>query len=451
MKLKKKTLISLSIVVGIAVLATTAVAGAVADTAYTQLKDAVKTTSAAVAKGAGNYTQSTEMTLSDNGTVLFAMKSSQKTGGGGYESWQLSTLGTGSPVLTYTYNDTTQNIWYDSASDTYYVNKYMSPVGTEKDRLAGGPVDTVYNVDDPLAGDNVKDIERIVDAFVGNLKDYVSVTTLADGSKVFAGSLSEAQIPALVNAIASFATKQYLTSSGVVRPVAMPGVMYDSAGNAIEKGLVDPSGTDNQYGLPTLTGDIFVRSVTGTAKTLPDGVLTDVEFSAILSGTDDQGVAHDLTLDVHIAMSDIGTTVVAAPDLTGKKVQVSTSDPGTVDNLLTDRFVGTYRNDIVAQKDGKFVKIGQRFIEVSSITADTVVGKYYEVYADGTTDVVPLAFDFSAANYGNYNVEFTYVDRAGNSQQGYLYFDPTTASVNFQEVMTERSPMFNTVFPMVFD
>src|SRR5512137_2227744 len=98
MKLKKKTLISLSIVVGIAVLATTAVAGAVADTAYTQLKEAVKATSAAVAASSGNYTQSTEMTLSDNGTVLYKMSSSQKTGGGGYESWQLATLGTRAPV-----------------------------------------------------------------------------------------------------------------------------------------------------------------------------------------------------------------------------------------------------------------------------------------------------------------------------------------------------------------
>jgi hypothetical protein len=301
----------------------------------------------------------------------------------------------------------------------------------------------------------MKDIERIVDAFVGNLKDYVSVSVRADGSKVFTGSLSEAQIPALVNAIASYATKQYLTQSGVVRPVGMPGVAYDSAGTAIEPSKVDPSvydtTADNRFGLPTLTGDIFVRSVSGTATTLPDGVLTDVDLAVVLSGTDDQGAPHDLSLSVHVTMSAIGTTVVAAPDLTGKKVQVSKTDPGITENQLTDRFVGTYRNDIVALRDGKYVRIGQRFIEITSITADTVVGRYYEVYADGESDFAPLAFDFTTPNMGYYSIDFSYTDRAGTMQQGNMYFDPTTVSVNFQEIMTEKSPLFNSVFPMVFD
>jgi hypothetical protein len=461
MKMKKKTLISLSIVVGIAVLATTAVAGAVADTAYSQLKDAVKATSAAVAAGSGNYTESTEMTLSDNGTVLYRMSSSQKTGGGGYENWQLATLGTGKPTLTYTYNDGTQNIWYDQSSNTYYVNQYTTPIGpdgaiaADKERLAAAAGSTVYNTNDPLANENMKDIERIVDAFVGNLKDYVSVTVKADGSKVFAGSLSEAQIPALVNAIASFATKQYLTQSGVVTPVGMPGVAYDASGNEVRSSgplqTIDPDAIDNQFGLPTLTGDIFVRSVSGTATTLPDGVLTDVDLAVVLSGTDDQGAPHDLSLGVHVTMSAIGTTVVTAPDLTGKKVQVSKTEPGITENQLTDRFVGTYCNDVVSLQDGKYVRIGQRFIEITSITADTVVGKYYEVYDDSASGDVPLAFDFTAPNTGYYSITFSYTDTAGTVQQGSMYFDPTTASVNFQAIMTEKSPLSNSVFPMVFD
>ncbi len=465
MKMKKKTLISLSIVVGIAILATTAVAGAVADTAYTQLKDAVKATSAAVSKSSGNYTESTTMVLSDNGTVLYRMTSSQKTGGGGYESSQLATLGTGTPTLTYSYNDATQNIYYDASSDTYYVNRYTQATRTASgDVKPGGvviPADsTSYNASDPLASQNVKDIERIVDAFVGNLKDYVSVSVGADGSKVFAGSLSEAQIPALVNAVASFATKQYLVSSGVVGSVSSPagGVTYDSAGNAIVPPQVDPStssGTtnpvDNRFGLPTLTGDIFVKSVSGTATTLPDGVLTDVDLSVVLSGTDDQGSAHDLSMSVHVTMSDIGATDVAAPDLTGKKVQVSTSDPSATQNQLTAQFVGTYRNDVVVLKDGKFVKIGQRFIEITSITADAVAGKYYETYVDGTPGVTPLAFDFTAPNTGYYSISFSYADRTGTLQQGSMYFDPTTVSINFQEILTEKSSTFNAVFPMVFD
>jgi len=56
-------------------------------------------------------------------------------------------------------------------------------------------------------------IERIFDALIGNLKEYVVVTEDADGNKEFSGKLSDAQIPAVVNAVIAYAAKKlYLTN-----------------------------------------------------------------------------------------------------------------------------------------------------------------------------------------------------------------------------------------------
>jgi hypothetical protein len=454
MKLKKKALISLSVAVGVAVLATTAVVGAVNESAYTQLKNAVKTTTARVAAEDGNYTQRVEITLKDNGVVLLRTTTSQKTDGIANEQTSVNETKGGKTQTTYNFNNASKNIYYDAYSDTYFVNEWTSPLdetgapyADEKLRMIES---TNYNTQDPLAQETVKDLEKILDAFVGNLKDYVSVTENADGSRTFTGSLSDTQIPALVNAIASFATKQYLTSSGMVQPMA--GAV-DSAGVMIADktdpdGVVVPITSENQYGLPSLTGDIFVKSVSGTATADPDGVLSGGDLSVVLSGTDADGVAHDLSLQMSATMVDIGTTVVTEPDLTGKKVQITKNDPGVVQDKLSAEFTGTYRNDIVAKRDGAFVKIGERTIVIDSITSETVKGSYTETYVDGES-ATPLAFTFEAPNSGYFNINFTYTDTTGAVVGGNMYFDANNASVQFQPM--DGKNVTNSVFPRVFD
>lgn len=458
MKLKKKALISLSVAVGVAVLATTALVGAVNESAYTQLKNAVKTTSAKVAAEDGNFTQNTVVTLMDNGVVLLRTTSSSKAAGSANEQSSVTETKGGTTQTTYSFYNASKNIYYDSYSDTYFVNEWTSPMvgatdasgalyADEKQRLVES---TNYNTQDPLAQENVKDLEKILDAFVGNLKDYVSVTENADGSRTFTGSLSDTQIPALVNAIASFATKQYLTSNGMAQPMTA----VDSTGTMIvdktdPDGVVYPNATENRYGLPSLTGDIFVKSVSGTATTDADGVLTGGDLAVVLSGTDADGVAHDLSLRIQASMTGIGTTVVTEPDLTGKKVQITKNDPGVVQDKLSAEFVGTYRNDIVTKIDGAFAKIGERTIVIESITSETVKGSYTETFNDGVEGYVPLTFTFETPNSGYFNINFTYTDANGTLIGGNMYFDATNASIQFQPM--DSKGVTNSTFPRVFD
>ncbi len=459
MKLKKKALISLSVAVGVAVLATTALVGAVNESAYTQLKNAVKTTSAKVAAEDGNFTQNTVVTLMDNGVVLLRTTSSSKAAGSANEQSSVTETKGGTTQTTYSFYNASKNIYYDSYSDTYFVNEWTSPMVGASDSSGAPLLDakgyavdsaTNYDTQDPLAQENVKDLERILDAFVGNLKDYVSVTENADGSRTFTGSLSDTQIPALINAIASFATKQYLTSNGMAQPmtaVDSTGVMIE--GKTDPDGVVYPNATENRYGLPSLTGDIFVKSVSGTATTDADGVLTGGDLAVVLSGTDADGVAHDLSLRIQASMTGIGTTVVTEPDLTGKKVQITKNDPGVVQDKLTAEFVGTYRNDIVTKIDGAFAKIGERTIVIESITADTVKGSYTETFNDGVEGYVPLTFTFEAPNSGYFNINFTYTDANGTLIGGNMYFDATNASIQFQPM--DSKGVTNSTFPRVFD
>lgn len=445
MRISKKTLTSLAILVGIVVLATTVVVGAVSDTPYAQLKTAVRTTLTEASKTSGNSTAVTTIVLKDNGTVLYRSTESQKSAAGAYEQAQTTQLGTAEPRISYSFSNGRMNIYYDQTTDTYFVNKY-SNVGVMPD--ASGV--TNYGSNDTAVLKNWTDIEKIVDAFVGNLKDYVTVTENADGGKTFAGSLNDAQIPALANALASFATKQYLQSTTYTTGTAP--IAYDSAGNVSK----DPDANSRisaeaPYGLPSLTGDLYIKSVSATATTLPNGVLTDVQASVVLSGTDEDGVVHDLALDLHVAISDMGTTVVSEPDLTGKKVQISESTDPYTENKLTAAFVGTYRNDVVAMVDGVFTKIGTRTIVVESVTDETVTGRYFETYVDGTTHAAPLSFEFSVPNGGYYSINVSYAGRDGITVNSSINFDVMSGTANFYDASSKEAGFGNGVFARVFD
>jgi hypothetical protein len=187
----------------------------------------------------------------------------------------------------------------------------------------------------------------------------------------------------------------------------------------------------------------------GTAKADPDGLLTAATFNIVLSGRDADGQPHDLVLDVNLAMSDIGTTVVNLPDLTGKNVVVSQHDKPSASDRLSAKFAGTYRNDIIAEEDGSFVKIGERTVVIESIDSDQVSGRYYETWHDGS-DNSATAFTFEAPNIDPYGISFTYTNAEGLSGNGSIYFQ---FSGSLQLYLDEwgKYEQTNPNFSLVFD
>jgi hypothetical protein len=442
MRLNKKTLVPLCIILGIIMMASTAFAEVVNRSAYDQLKDAVKTTSARMAAGVNNYTLKTNLVLSGDGVVLMSEVTSQKIDGNKSESSGESIDFQGLKRINYSYSSNTQSIWYNSFDDTYYVNEYQIEGSEDSINWSGNSMSY-----DPLADEHIADLERILDAAVGNLRSYVTVAAQEDGSRIFAGSLSDTQIPALINAVASFATKQFLGSS-------VTGMQTDASyasyrGTAIESDNEKMAGASSINPALNLKGDVFIRQMAGTAKADPDGLLTAATFNIVLSGRDADGQPHDLVLDVNLAMSDIGTTVVNLPDLTGKNVVVSQHDKPSASDRLSAKFAGTYRNDIIVEEDGSFVKIGERTVVIESIDSDQVSGRYYETWHDGS-DNSATAFTFEAPNIDPYGISFTYTNAEGLSGNGSIYFQ---FSGSLQLYLDEwgKYEQTNPNFSLVFD
>jgi len=164
---------------------------------------------------------------------------------------------------SYSYSDKNVNIHKSSDQNVYYINEYTSPreVGSFKN---------------PFKEEEASDVEKIADALVGNLKDYVIVNENSDGSKVLSGSLNESQIPAIINAFVSLQSKNEFGRNN-----------------------------NNENNMPKITKDIFVKEITGKAVVNKDGLIENILGTGELSGKDDSGKEHILSFELSGKLSDI--------------------------------------------------------------------------------------------------------------------------------------------------
>lgn len=418
MKVNKKTVMVLSFCLGLVMFVTTAFADIVSKTGYEQMKDSIKFTAENFSEKLDSFTTQATVTLKDNDKVLMTATNTEK-----YDNKKRATESTNSEEyskgpkrINYSYRDKEGSIWKDSYNDTYYVSNY--PMQSDSKLFAN-----------PFKEDKFSDIEKIIDAFVGNLKDYVVVNEKSDGSKEFSGSLSEGQIPSLVNAVSSFAYKQTFT-----------GMRYDSS---------------NDVSIPQLTSDLYIKDVKGKMVVNKDGIAESFFASGILSGKDKDGVFHDLTLEVLMKTLDINSTTITKPNLDGKKVEKQDNRMPSEDNFISEKLVGKYKNNIIIEKDGKYVKIGERIVEITSAADKHVKGRYYEEYkneyADYGKEKLDLTFDSVSTNFNS--AEFKYTNSTGIEQNGHIYFDMSGGGLNFDipEKSGKPNTMYDSSFSMAFD
>jgi hypothetical protein len=345
MKISKKASTILAFSIGACVFVSTALADMALGSGYDQLKASAKRTSQQLEQGLNNYTLDLDFSLTDNGQTLLHSTSIQKIDNTNQMNENTSTdlNAYGETTNHYSYSDAERNIWKSNSEDKYYVTNYPSDM-TREARKA-------YR--DPFKEKGAAEMEKIVDAVVGNLKDYVQAVDRPEGGKAFSGSLSAAQVPALINAVSSFGVKQMIG---------------------------DQSRMDRKSQLPDIDSDIFVKKVTGSANENGSGLLENVTGTAVLSGKEKNGTEHDITLTVTAKLTGIGTTTVTPPDLTGAKVEETAANgyPG-----FSKMYEGTYKNNIIVVKDGKFVKIGERVLEITQVENNKVSGRYSETVKPG--------------------------------------------------------------------
>jgi hypothetical protein len=387
MKIKKKTAMLLSFTLGTLLLATTAFADIVNKSGYDQLKDALKVTAEKCSEKFNSFTMDVSMVMKDNGKTLITKNDIIKYDRSKSASENITTEErlSGEKRSYYYYEDKKTHIRVTAIDPTYYVTEFTK----EREHKA---------FSNPFKEDRAEDLEKIADAIVGSLKDHVVVTENFDGSRELAGSLTEVQIPALVNAVASYTMKQEFSG--------------------------------NRDGLPHLTKDIFVKEVSGTAKVNKDGVMENILGTAVLSGKDVQGTVHEVTVEMLVKLSDINSTTVNKPDLTGKKVVTNVYKDGS-EITNPEKFVGKFKNDILLERDGKFVKVGERIIEVTRFDNQTVTGRYYEEYKPGFEEYATTQRDFkidAKKSEREHSLDFEYITESGS--KGSLYIDGYRGKIN---------------------
>lgn len=392
MKFKKKTAMILSFAVGTVMFATTAMAEVVSKSGYDQLKDSLKYTAESCTTKLSSYTADISFVVKDNGSVVFSDSSLNKCDVSKQAREIVSTNLQGSVKReNYYYADKNGFINKSSDQDIYYVNEYTSP-------------HEVNSFKNPFKEKQAGDVERIADALIGNLKDSVVVTQNPDGSKQLSGSLGESQIPALVNAVVSFQSKNAFAR----RP-------------------------NNENYMPNITKDIFVKEVKGNMVVNKDGLIQSVLGTGVISGKDDNGKEHNLTFELLAKMSDVNSTTVKKPELSDKKVQKNIAkDYNKLSN--PKKYIGKYKTDILIEKDEKFQKIGERFIDIEQIDDKNISGTYHEEYLKGYEEYGTNKKDFKfngKFDKDPFNVAFNGTSSSGNSVKGNLSIPPNSAKIYF--------------------
>ncbi|MDF2921753.1 MAG: hypothetical protein K0R57_667 [Paenibacillaceae bacterium] len=419
MKLNKKTVTVLSFTLGATLFLSTAFADALIGSGYDQLKGSIKTTAAQMESGLSNYTMEAMYTMKDNGETIMQVSQRAKMDNAAkaMENTTVTQYAGEEPYQSYSYSDPTRSVWKNSQDDTYYVTEYAQGLkGREK------PV-----FEDPFKEQGAAELEKIFDAVVGNLKDYVQVEERTDGGKSYSASLSEVQVPAVVNAVASFGIKQILADEGR---------------------------SNREIQVPQFESDIYVKKVTGLASQLKDGLLENITGEVILSGKDKNGSVHDLSVSVTVRLTGAGETKIVLPDLTNANVsKVEQAAYG-----FSSKYVGTYKNDIILEKNNEFIKAGERKLEITRVEQNSITGTYSETVKPGFEAEIrePVSFTFSkkADQEQEHALSFTYT--TPNGEQGTFQIFPNGFAKLFlqmdqNELFRDKQVFFDAEFIRIFE
>jgi hypothetical protein len=283
-KLKKGFVILGVVGISSLVMVTSGFAAMSSSTGYSVYKDAIKATSSldSVALSGG-------ISLKDNGVSLLNVTGSVKadlaneTGSG---SATIDNNGKQQTVEVYRQNN--QTITKSSASDVYYQEQEHANKNEN---------------DKPESKQIPQEVENIIDSLVGNLQNSVTLDNKTDGTKAITLSLSNAQLPPVVNAVGSLLIKNALDEKEANKQNELTGI-------------------DIKPALPALTQNIKIDQIDIKADINAANFIQHQEASITISGNDAAGAAHQVVLQLNADLTGFNTTTPDTIDLTGKNVQV---------------------------------------------------------------------------------------------------------------------------------
>ncbi|AGK95682.1 hypothetical protein [Clostridium pasteurianum] len=405
MKFRKKTVMAISFALGTLMFATTAMAEVTTKSGYDQLKDSLKYTGKQITTGLSSYSLDMSTVIKDGSTVVYSQNTSNKYGITNRAMENVTETYDGkNKIKGYYYTDKNMQILQNlqgkdnntsTNPDTYYVTNFTD--GNKNTSWLRNPFDE----------GNAGDLEKIADAVVGNLRDAVVVNTKQDGTKELSGTLNNTQIPSIVNALISFQFKNTYGSENNSRFAKMP----------------------------KLSKDIFIKDAKGTITTDKNGLITNALASGVLSGKDKNNEIHNLTFETLYKISNVNSTAVKKPDLSGKKT-IENEATSNYDKLSNpEKYIGKYTTNITTEKDGKFIKIGEGTVNIEKINTETVSGTYEEKYIAGYDNRNKI-FNFTGnfykdKNHSPFSADLAVTDASKKAVKGYLNLNPSNPTINF--------------------
>lgn len=292
---KKVAMIGAGVVAGSVLLMSSVYAGIGSTPGYTTYKSALKNTVAV-----DNVTDKINLTVEDNGKVLFQVNSTIKS----IENDRM-----GSAEFTLLSGETKQSIQVFSQDDKEIIKTSGSDVyqivemdADEKEQLKKHKEG--FKKHDPAFA---QEVENVIDALVGNLKNYVTLKEEGE-SKEVALQLTGTQIPAVVNTIGSLLIKagsQDHDEELALNPEDTFGINVQSIEDS----------------LPKLAEDIKIEAVSMDADVNAANLITSHNAEIQISGKDSQGANHEVVIKLSVDSSDFNNTTPDTIDLTGKKVE----------------------------------------------------------------------------------------------------------------------------------
>lgn len=290
----------LIITLGVVMLVTTAFASFSGSSGYDTYKTAIKNM-----MEVKSFTGNIQVSVTDNGKELTSLDSKVKMNNSIEEkissSTVIKTVDTQKSFDLFVQNG--KAVLKANDSDVYNV--------FENDFNHNG--DKEVNRNNP---ESMKAGEMLIDAFVGNLKNYFITTENTTGEKQIKVQLSDNQIPTWINTLTSLAIKNHETKE-----------------MNLHQNVLD-LGEDFNVALPELTEDIRIDNISLTAVINKDNQIKNQIINITLSGKDAEAKKHTLNLSINLALSDLNSTTPDVVDLTGKNIK--TIDKAELESLRAE-------------------------------------------------------------------------------------------------------------------
>lgn len=288
--MKKKVSMLLVFIIGLILFATSVLASSANTSGYHLLLDSIKPTILQLEQ-LTNCTRIDKTAIYYDDREVFYSQITQKTDrlNHKYESNYERRDYTNNDYTHYSYQD--EDIIIESGLKGHYTTR--KPY-TNYGQYSGGEVANLDKTWDPII--------KIADAAVVTFDMQNMITAVNDGSGGYklTASISESQVPVLINAILSEYMKQI------------------------------------RYNIKRQLKDLYINSVSGNAHIDANKLVDKAYIKVNFTGTDEDGITHKISMEILTEVNNINSTVINKPDLTGMIINNDPERPAELEKVIID-------------------------------------------------------------------------------------------------------------------